>query len=54
MASQYHNYYWDVQGVVESVLDCARVTTVACLEKVANDYEVIQNNAFRTIFKKAF
>ena len=37
--------------LLRSVLDYACVTTVACLEKVLNDFETIQNNVLRNIFK---
>ena len=37
--------------LLRSVLDYACVTTVACLEKVLNDFETIQNNVLRIIFK---
>ena len=40
------------KSLILSVLDYASITTGACNEKIRDDYEIIQNNALRIIFKK--
>ena len=41
------------KSLVRSVLDYASVTSIACNVNVLNDYEVVQNDALRIIFKKS-
>ena len=40
------------KSLVRSVLDYASVTSIACNVNVINDYEVVQNDALRIVFKK--
>ena len=40
------------KSLVRSVLDYASVTSIACNVNVINDYEIVQNDALRIIFKK--
>lgn len=39
------------KSLIRSVLDYASVTSVACSQKIKDDFEVIQNNSLRIIFK---